>query len=61
MFGFPPLDYSLHLVQLPSLDFLLDVKHMKLCVIYEESTLFVRHIGLSVVKRRIPQRGLKCP
>ena len=25
---------------------------MKLCVIYEESTLFVRHIGFSVVKKK---------
>ena len=25
---------------------------MKLCVIYEERTLFVRHIGFSVVKKK---------
>ena len=59
MFGFPPLDYSLHIVQLTCFGFSagrLVQNHrqniMKLCVIYGESTPFVRHIGFSVVKKK---------
>ena len=59
MFGFPPLDYSLHIVQLTSFGFSAGrvvQNHrrniMKLCVIYGESMPFVRHIGFSVVNKK---------
>ena len=59
MFGFPPLDYSLHIVQLTSFGFSagrVEQNHrrniMKLCVINRESTPFARHIGFSVVKKK---------